>query len=167
VYEIELNGASSVIIQVKATEHFSGSVSLDLVARATEKSNGDTAEAVKAIDGFFSAIADAPYLTVAETSPTANEDHTVNITVTSLGLVDTDGSETLVFSLLSNDPNLRRVKADGSLVSGTELATMSSYDMALDTAKISVAATQHFAGRVSMVLVATVTEELNGQNRST
>ena len=140
---------------------------LDIVARATEGSNGDSAETVVPVMGFFGAVADAPFLGVAKATKRANEDHTVNITVTGLALVDADGSESLQLSLLSSSADIWRVSADGRTPKAAASLRYRRFELPLNATTITVSATKHFAGVVEMVLEATAFETGNGRNRST
>ena len=154
-------------VQIKAAEHFSGFVMLDIVARATEISNGDSAQTVVPVMGLINAVADAPFVSVAKATKGADEDHTVNITVTSLGLVDADGSESLGLSLLSSSADIWRVRADGETAVVVNSSRYQQFALPLTVTTITLSATKHFAGAIEMVLQATALEAGSGRNRST
>ncbi|HUT51391.1 MAG TPA: hypothetical protein VM325_18830, partial [Alphaproteobacteria bacterium] len=83
---------------------------LTVTATSTEADGGDTATTVDTIDVTVDAVADAPTLTVADTS--GNEDTAIPISISS-ALTDTDGSETLAVTVSG-------VPAGASLSAGTD-----------------------------------------------
>jgi hypothetical protein len=101
---------------VTIDSHYAADIPVTLVATATEFSNGDVATNASEMVLSVTAVADAPQLSVFDTMPLGTEDRWLNISVTDVGLVDTDGSESLVFELHTRDDNLDLVMVDGVLI---------------------------------------------------
>ena len=79
-------------MQVRAREHFSGTVSFTLVATAEEYENSDTAVAVVNIMGTYTAVVDMMELSLSSKIAQATEDTSAFVTIETASLVDTDGS---------------------------------------------------------------------------
>ena len=96
-----VNPAQANNVHLVAPPHWSGDTSYTVTATSKEGSNGPTASTSATINAHFDASADAPNLTVHDS--TGLENHAINVNI-SASLNDTDGSEHLSV-VISNVPD--------------------------------------------------------------
>ena len=164
VHEISLSDASYVA--VTPAQHFSGLASFDIVALTHKPESTVTAHSVATVSMAVAARADTPTVAATVANATTLEDHDVVINVTTLELVDKDGSEALQLALtVAVDGNVAGVSWDGAAITPTVGASAMHVSYVLPTTApdaIVVHLNEHFAGALSVQLQATATELVGG-----
>ena len=144
------------MMAVELVGHLAGDVSIELVATSVEELNGDTAINSTRVLLEVEAVADAPLLVVENTMPVGREDEWLTVVISSVSLVDTDGSEELTLEVRTRDENLVDMRV---LDSGSRTSYSYFYDEVLFASGLSAHSLGAQAHRIRTHLLRTPTTE--------
>ena len=140
------------MLTVTPAHNFAGNMSLNVTARAVERSSNDVAQNTTQVKLSVAAVADAPFISIGNAEATASpqtssawiskEDTVASIALQSLRLNDTDGSEALALVFVAPCGVLSNVTLNGTAMMPVSRCNDSSAttndDFALDLGALAL-----------------------------